>query len=94
MYKIAILGCENSHANTFLDYIIKELKGNNVKVCGGEYSLDGLFEQEFESFNKLLLGGEMRKSYEDFFAPVFILNAINRSIESGNEEQINRGVTI
>ena len=24
MYKIAILGCENSHANAFLDFLIKE----------------------------------------------------------------------
>ena len=64
------------------------------KLCGGEYSLDGLFEKEFESFNQLLLGGNSRKSYEDFFAPVFILNAINRSLEGGNEEIVNRGVTI
>lgn len=64
------------------------------KLCGGEYTLDGLFEQEFESFNQLLLGGEMRKSYEDFFAPVFILNAINRSLESGKEEQVSRGAAI
>ena len=60
------------------------------KILGGEYSLDGLFEQEFESFNKLLLGAEMRKSYEDFFAPVFVLNAIDRSLKSGNEEKVNR----
>ena len=26
MYKIAILGCENSHANAFLDFLIKEKK--------------------------------------------------------------------
>lgn len=60
------------------------------KICGGTYLLDGLFEREFESFNKLLLGGASRKSYEDFFAPVFVLNALNRSLESGNEEIVNK----
>lgn len=60
------------------------------KTCGGDYSLDGLFEREFESFNNLLLGGTFKKGYEDFMAPVFILNAINRSLESGFEEKINR----
>lgn len=64
------------------------------RLCGGEYTLDGLFEQEFESFKQLLSGGKMKKSYEDFFAPVFILNAINRSLESGKEEKVNRSVKI
>lgn len=60
------------------------------KVLGGDYSLDGLFEMEFEAFNQLLLGGKMKKSYEDFFAPVFVLNAIDRSLKSGNEEEVNK----
>ena len=60
------------------------------RLCGGEYSLDGLFLKEFEEFNKLLLGDEQKKSYADFFAPVFILNAIDRSLKSGNEEKVNR----
>ena len=32
----------------------------------------------------------MKQSYEDFFAPVFVLNAINRSLLSGNVEKVNR----
>ena len=64
------------------------------KIIGGEYGLDGLFEQEFEAFNQLLIGGNMRKSYKDFFAPVFILNAIDRSLKSGNEEKVNGGADI
>ena len=27
--------------------------------------------------------------YEDFIAPVFIMNAIDRSLKSGKEEKIN-----
>jgi len=34
MYKIAILGCENSHANTFLNYIVKDRRVEDVEVVG------------------------------------------------------------
>ncbi len=60
------------------------------KFCGSVYGLDGSFEQEFDTFYKLLGGEEMHTTYEDFFAPVFIINAISRSLESGNEEKVNR----
>ena len=55
-----------------------------------KYELSGSFEKEFEGFYSLLEGKEQEESYEDFIAPVFILNAIDRSIKSGNEEQISR----
>lgn len=54
------------------------------------YNLDGCFEQEFESFYKLLKGEEQPETYEDFIAPVFILNAIDRSIKSSAEEAVAR----
>lgn len=60
------------------------------KVLGGAYSLDGLFEKEFAGFNKLLNDKKSPKSYEDFVAPVFVANAISRSVESGKEEKVNR----
>ena len=41
------------------------------------------FVDEFMHFHTILTGGEMHQSYEDFFAPVFILNAIVRSYENG-----------
>ena len=46
------------------------------------------FEEEFREFYNLLHGGENGMSYEDFIAPVFILNAIERSIKSGMEEPV------
>lgn len=55
-----------------------------------EFKLDGCFEREFETFYGLLKGGEQSESYDDFIAPVFILNAIDRSIKSGKEEKITR----
>lgn len=47
------------------------------------------FEREFEEFCKLLNGGAQTITYEEFVSPVFILNAIMRSLESGREEPIN-----
>ena len=46
------------------------------------------FFNEFMEFYKLLCGEEQKKSYEDFVKPVFIMNAIYRSFESGKEEKV------
>lgn len=63
---------------------------NEKQVISTPYSLDGCFEEEFELFYKILRGEEQHKSYEDFIAPVFVINAISRSLESGNEEVVRR----
>ena len=63
---------------------------NEKQVVSTPYSLDGCFEEEFELFYKILKGEEQHKSYEDFMAPVFVINAISRSLESGNEEVVRR----
>lgn len=59
----------------------EELPINELNPC---------FKMEFNSFYGLLCGEKRRLSYEDFIAPVFVLNAIQRSLESGNEEKINK----
>ncbi len=46
------------------------------------------FYREFKEFHELLNGGEQKTSYEDFIAPVFIMNAIDRSLASGKEEAV------
>ena len=48
------------------------------------------FELEFDEFAELLNGKNQPRSYSDFIAPVFILCAIYRSLESGREEQVNK----
>ncbi len=55
-----------------------------------KFELDGCFEQEFESFYKLLKGEAQRETYEDFIAPVFIMNALDKSLKSGREEKVAR----
>ena len=59
------------------------------KFAAGEYKLDGCYESEFKAFHALLDGGASEKSPEDFIAPVFIMNAMKRALDSGNEEEVN-----
>ncbi len=59
-------------------------------VQGAEIpSTNDWFEEEFKEFYALLEGGEQPSTYEDFIAPVFVMNAIKRSMESGKEEAVN-----
>ena len=53
-------------------------------------SAAGAVNREFKEFYDLLIGGEMQQSYEELFAPVFIMNAIERAMESGQEEPVNK----
>ena len=46
------------------------------------------YYKEFKEFYDLLCGGEQLQSYEEFVSPVFIMNAIERSLKSGREEII------
>ena len=46
------------------------------------------FYQEFAEYHKLLCGGKQTVSYHDFIAPVFLLNAIKRSMDRGQEEKV------
>lgn len=67
-------------------YYAMRVSENHVK--GSEFPITGdspCFKIEFDEFYSLLSGGEQRRSYEDFIAPVFIMNAINRSINDGRE---------
>ena len=48
----------------------------------------GLYGKEFMEFYHLLKGEPQPQSYEEFFAPVYICNAIEKSRLSGKEELI------
>jgi len=58
---------------------------------GGAYELTGCSDKEIMAYHDLLITRKQKQSYEDFFAPVYILNALNRAIVSGCEETVNRG---
>lgn len=46
------------------------------------------FERQLDDMHDLLAGGEMKESYDSFIRPVFILEALERSLHSGNIEPV------
>lgn len=56
-----------------------------------EVSLDGCSKKEFAEFYDILTGKSILQSYDEFFAPVYIMNAIEASLKSGKVEKIKRG---
>lgn len=57
-------------------------------VIGGMDKLTNAASREFHSFYDVLRGEKPHHSYEEMFASVFIMNAIERSLASGKEEKI------
>lgn len=47
------------------------------------------FKHEMNDMQDLLCGKDMKKSYEEFIGPVFVMNAIARSLESGKRESVS-----
>ena len=46
------------------------------------------FERQLDDMHDLLAGGEMKESYDDFIRPVFILEALEKSLRSGKIEPV------
>ena len=65
MYKIAILGCENSHADTFLNYIYNTKAVTDVDVIG-------VYSDEKDSAIKLneKYGVAVAENYDEFVGKV------------------------
>lgn len=59
-----------------------EIKGSSFAIT----SFNPCFRGEFDEFCKLLFGGEQTASFKELIAPVFVMNAIYKSIDSGKEE--------
>lgn len=78
---------------TYVDKITNYFAGVNTleKACMDKFGFDGCFQQEFASFYNVLTGGAQEQTYDEFIAPVFIMNAIERSLNSGRLELVNRG---
>ena len=60
----------------------KECSATSVKIENKH------FREELYNFYKLLKNGEESVGLTDFFAPVYILEALERSLKSGKEEKI------
>ena len=68
--------------NSYTYYAVRVATEEN---SGGAVSLDGCFAAEFREFYDLLEGNGQIMSYEDFIAPVFVMDAIEESLKSGEE---------
>ena len=81
---------KNIHLN-FADNVWNYYAGISCeeKVMGDMFE-STTFAAEFEDFYALISEGKQAQSYVDFFAPVYIMNAIERALNSGREEKINR----
>lgn len=59
-------------------------------IVGHELKPDECFRTEFKEFYKLLHGGAQSIPYGVLIAPVFIMNALDRSLKSGKDERVER----
>ena len=46
------------------------------------------YAKEVEKFTDMVRSGNMPQSYSDFIKPVFVLNAIKKSMDTGSEIKI------
>jgi len=60
-------------------------------VVSRRVTTEGSDLKEFTEYYNILKGNKQPQSYDDFFAPVYIINALERSLNSGNEEIVKRG---
>jgi predicted dehydrogenase len=69
-------------------YFVSVASGDETFASNATIGTD-CFTRELDEFCDLLRGEEQTVAYGDFIAPVFVLNAIHRSLESGEEEAVH-----
>ena len=84
-YDVVGLFVENNYVYHASRHAEKAVKSGKISSgAGNDWIL-----AEFRDYYNLLEGGETGVSPEDFIAPVFVMNAVKRSIDSGREETVN-----
>ena len=84
-YDVMGLFVENNYVYHASRHAEKAVKSGKISSgAGNDWIL-----AEFRDYYNLLEGGETGVSPEDFIAPVFVMNAVKRSIDSGREETVN-----
>lgn len=72
-------------------YYVSRFTDNVMK--GKQFAIDGeskCFIDEWDEIYEIMSGKEQVANYNDFIAPVFVLNAIYRSTQSGQIEKVNQ----
>jgi predicted dehydrogenase len=82
-----IVGMYEEHSYKYFveRFSVEDCNGGVITSTGGIW-----FKKEFADFDALMNGGEQQMSYDDFIAPVFVMNAIAASLKSGNEENVRK----
>lgn len=80
--------CVGLYCDNCYEYYASRMSEKNSKGLEIKYTEDW-FYNEFSEFYSILQGGKSNLTYKEFAAPVFIMNAIVRSLSSGREEIIN-----
>ena len=62
----------------------KNVRGSELPIKTGS----PCFKIEFDEFYQLLCGAVQKRSYKDFIAPVFVMNAVNRSLTDNCEVSV------
>ena len=74
---------------SFSCYYAMRMSENHAR--GNEFQVNAdspCFSIEFEEFYELLSGAPQKQSYKDFVAPVFVMNAIKRSLDGNCEAEV------
>lgn len=82
-YDVNGLFCEHSWQYFVSRFAEKRSSAIDVVSRGAVW-----FPVELELFKSLLEGEEQPTSYDDFIAPIFVIDAIMRALESGREEAV------
>ena len=51
---------------------------------------DDCFRADYEAYRGILYGGGQPVPYDDLIAPVFVMNAIVRALQTGSEQPVRR----
>lgn len=81
--------CVGLYSSLCGHYHISRVSIDHCKSCAIN-SLGDCFYREFDEYYELLCGGEQKITYEEFVSPVFIMNAIDRSLKSGKTEEVRK----
>lgn len=84
-YDVIGLFVDESYSCYYAMRIVEnDVKGSTFSVTGS----NPCFKEEFDEFYRVLSGEKQVADFKDFIAPVFVMNAIQRSLDSGNEEKV------
>ena len=75
-----------------LPYYTVSLYGSKASMLRNLTFTSESFRHEMNDMLDLLNGMPMKKSYESFVLPVFVMNSIVRSVESGKREKVERPI--